>query len=313
MSSLFKKKQSDLPHRRQSALPHAVRTASTPGNDAFFRRNRTLTGTTSNSLATTHTRNDLESPRVRAHDLAIHRRKVLGVLLMVLLGATILLILVSQLTARPVVVSSTSLSHSIDSSRYERVIQDYLEMNPMSRLRFMLDAGALNRYVGQRLPEITALSQEGFAGLGVTNFALTMRVPVAGWQIGSRQYYVDANGVPFEKNYFGAPEVQVVDDSGVVVEQGTAIASNRFLGFVGRVISLSQASGYTVAQAIIPRGTTRELEVRLRDSQFLVKLSIDRPAGEQVEDMARAVKYLTSRGVTPQYVDVRVSGKAFYQ
>jgi hypothetical protein len=152
-------------------------------------------------------------------------------------------------------------------------------------------------------------------GIGVTNFAVTMRTPVAGWQINNKQYYVDSNGYPFESNYFPDPSVQIVDNSGITYKLGTttAIASNRFLSFVGRIVSLTKASGYTVTQAILPPETTRELEVRLKETSYYVKLSIDRPAGEQVEDMVTAIKYFTAHGQSPQYIDVRVSGKAFYK
>jgi hypothetical protein len=44
-----------------------------------------------------------------------------------------------------------------------------------------------------------------------------------------------------------------------------------------------------------------------------VKLLIDRGAGEQVEDMDHALVYLKSHGLAPGYIDVRVSGKAFYK
>jgi len=91
------------------------------------------------------------------------------------------------------------------------------------------------------------------------------------------------------------------------------VASNRFLGFVGRIVALSKSSGYTVTQAVLPVGTTRQLEIRLKDVVPIVRLSIDRPAGEQVEDMSRTLGYFIGRGEAPAYVDVRVSGKAFYR
>ena len=151
-------------------------------------------------------------------------------------------------------------------------------------------------------------------GIGVTDFIITMRLPVAGWQINNKQYYVDSNGVPFEINYFQAPTVQIVDNSGISYKIGTtAIASNRFLSFIGRIVALTKASGYTVTQALLPPQTTRELQVRLKETSYYIKLSIDRPAGEQVEDMVTAIRYFSSHGQSPQYVDVRVSGKAFYK
>ncbi|HZJ34809.1 MAG TPA: hypothetical protein VFD55_02210, partial [Candidatus Angelobacter sp.] len=194
-----------------------------------------------------------------------------------------------------------------------KVIQEYLNINPMSRLQFFLDQSALTKYVSDKLPEVANVKQQGSMGIGETDFSITMRTPVAGWMINDNQYYVDSDGISFEQNYFLPPSVQIVDNSGASLQTGTAIASKRFLSFVGRVVSLAQTSGYTVTQAILPANTTRELEISLKDVSFSVKLSIDRSAGEQVEDMSRAVQYFISNGRAPSYIDVRVSGKAFYR
>ncbi len=313
--ALFTKKQPDIPRRRQSSATNALRPeAPIDRSGDMFRRNRTLTGTTSNQLTASGNKNDLESPRTRAHNLTVKRRKISGILLTIIAVAGILFWLLSQFTASPVIaLSDTSISHTIDNTRYEKVIQTYLQANPLSRLRFALDQRALSQYVSTQLPEVASVEQKGIASLGTSRFVLTMRNPVAGWKIGDSQYYVDASGVPFQINYFGTPGVQITDESGVGVSQGTSVVSNSFLGFVGRVVAQAKAAGYDVTQAIIPSGTTRQLEVRLNGITPLVKLSIDRPAAEQVEDMSRAVTYFTTHGEAPQYIDVRVSGKAFYR
>jgi cell division septal protein FtsQ len=310
MNNLFKKKQSDISRRRL-----AGRDADAPISSDIFRRNRTLTGTTSNRLASTNAKSDLESSRTRVHHLSIQRRKIFSILLIVSVSAVFLWVLVSNFTATVTVgLSDMSISKPINTSPYEKAIQEYLGDNPMSRLRPVLDQSALAVYVSSGLPEVADVVQLSTMGIGETNFVITMRQPVAGWRINDKQYYVDSKGIPFEKNYFSAPTVQIVDDSGVSLQaSGTAIASKRFLSFVGRIVSLAKTSGYTVTQAILPANTTRELEVRLKENNFLVKLSIDRPAGEQVEDMVRAVQYFTSHSQTPSYIDVRVSGKAFYE
>lgn len=308
--SLFSKKQSNIPRRRL-----VERETSTPTSSDIFRRNRTLTGTTSNHLDSTNVKSDLESPRTHVHHLTTKRQRVFSVLIIVLASVVLLWLLVSNFTATVAVSASSSvaMSKSINSSRYEKIIQKYLDINPMGRLRFSLDQSALTAYVSSELPEVADVKWQNMAGIGKTNFVVTMRVPVAGWRINDKQYYVDSKGVSFEYNYFSVPDVQIIDDSGISPQTGTAIASNRFLSFVGRVVALTKASGYTVTQAVLPAGTTRELEVRLKEGNFLAKLSIDRPAGEQVEDMVGAVRYFTSRGQTPKYIDVRVSGKAFYE
>jgi hypothetical protein len=226
----------------------------------------------------------------------------------------VLTLLLTQLTARVIIAgSTTALSAPIDSGRYEKVINDYLGIHPAARLRFLLNETELSTYATGITPEIDHIEQASGGNVTDTRFVITFRKPVAGWQINGNQYYVDAQGVVFQKNYYDTPGVQIVDESGVSPAQGSTVASARFLSFVGRVVALSAQSGSVVTQAILPSGTTRELEIKLQSTTTLVKLSIDRGAGEQVEDMSRALSYLSSHGQTPSYIDVRISGRAAYE
>jgi hypothetical protein len=309
--NLFKKKQSNTPRRRLAEHDERVTVLDSSN---IFKRNRTLTGTTSNHLGATNVKSDLESPRAHAHYLANKRRKIFSVLMIILLSAACVWILISHFTAVATVsVSDASISKSINSSSYEQVIQDYLSANPVGRLRFLLDQSALSTYVASKLPEVKSVTQQNNIDIGKTNFIITMRVPVAGWKINGKQYYVDSDGISFEKNYFMEPTVQIVDNSGISPQTGVVVASKRFLSFVGRVVSVAKASGYAVTQATLPVNTTRQLEISLKGYSYPIKLSIDRPVGEQVEDMIRAVQYFASHGQTPSYIDVRVSNKAFYE
>ena len=141
---------------------------------------------------------------------------------------------------------------------------------------------------------------------------MAMRQPIASWVLTGKQYFVDGEGIPFEKNYYETPVVSVIDQSGIQQTPGTAVASSRFLAFVGRVVSEAGKYSLVVEQAVIPAGTTRQLEVKVQGRGYPIKLSLDRPAGEQVEDMKNALGYFDARQA-PQYVDVRVSGRAYYR
>lgn len=308
--ALFSKKQKDLPGRRRPQIDAERATDASLDERYSFRRNRTLTGSVSSQVASATEKNaNLKSARVQTHDL-LHRRRQLGsMLLLVLASAGVLYYLISQFIAGVVVQSADVPSTTI----YQEAIQSYLAMQPAERLRFLLDVGHLNQYLQAKTPEVAAVRVEGAAGLGKTAFQLKMRQPVAGWNMYGQRRYVDATGVSFARNYYPAPSVQIVDDSGVQVQAGQTVASNRFLGFVGRVVGLANTQGYTVTQVAIPRGTTRQIDLRIDRVGYPVKLSVDRPASEQVEDMARAIAWFTAHGQTPQYLDVRVSGKGYYR
>jgi hypothetical protein len=301
----FKSKEiHDLPRRRQSS--DFVRTPATPDSGNQFRRNQTRTGIK---------RLDAEpvSERARMHHLSRQRRHIGAILVLVVTTIIIIGGLLSQFTGRVVVAgSSQALLHTIQPANYEKAINDYYAIHPVERLRFALNETALSNYVASVLPEVSHVKLTSTDNIVQSNFTLTLRQPVAGWQINGHQYYVDDSGVVFQNNYYETPTVQIVDQSGISPAQGTVVASTRLLGFVGRVVALAGQGSYTITQAILPAGSTRELDVQLKGIQPRVKLSIDRGAGEQVEDMIRSLTYLQSKGISAQYVDVRVSGRVVY-
>ncbi|HTJ73457.1 MAG TPA: hypothetical protein VL481_02610 [Verrucomicrobiae bacterium] len=311
MALFSRKKQTDVPRRRQAAFRDEER------KDDFderytFRRNRTITGSTSSQITSPGELNaQIKSPRAQAHELTRQRRHIGATLLLVLASAGVLFFLVSQFTAGAV-VRATDVSIQLDTT-YATLIDSYLSAQPLERLRFMTDTNHLVQYVQAKAPEVAGITLDGSAGLGKSTFVLTLREPTVGWTINGRQQYVDNTGTAFARNYFTTPAVQVVDKSGIQVEAGQAIASNRFLGFVGRAVALTKLQGFAVTQVIIPEGTTRQVALQLHGIRYPIKLSIDRGVGEQVEDMARAVRWLKAHGKSPQYLDVRVSGEAFYR
>lgn len=312
--AIFRKKVDHNVPRRRLAQEFEREPARITSQNTF-RRNRTLTGSTSNTVASSsHSQPDMLSKRSHVHNLARVRRRIGSILLVVILAMAFLYWLLTQLTAQVSVgFSDASISRTLDTSIYQKAINDYMGIHPFSRLRFMLDTTDLGQYLAATVPEVDSVVSAKMGSISETAFTLVMRKPIAGWKIGVKQYYVDTKGVAFERNFYGNPSVQIVDESGAALEQGALIASNQFLSFVGRVVALSQSKGYTVTDAILPAGTTRQLEIKLSGVTSLVKLSTDRSAGEQVEDMSRSLVYLAAHGQSPSYIDVRVSGKAFYQ
>ena len=309
--ALFSKKQSDAPRRRREGAGGRASESGLAERYAF-QRNRTLTGSASSKVSSTNEAGaQLKSPRVQAHELVQKRRHLGAILFLVVATAVGLFFLISQFTAG-VIVRAHDASMRLDPV-YEKTIQEYLSHRPIERLRFLLDKESLANYLRSETPEVADAEIEGSSGIGKSTFVLTMREPTAGWSIRGEQQYVDDSGTAFKRNYFSQPKVQIIDNSGIPVDSGQAVASNRFLGFVGRVVGLTKAQGYTIQQVIIPANTTRQVEIKLEGVVYPVKLSVDRGAGEQVEDMARSLRWLSGRGITPRYLDVRVSGKAFYQ
>ena len=297
-----KKKNEQAPRRRTPQED-----VSEPGAiHSQFTRNRTLSSYKHNTPD--------ESSRKKAHTLAKQRRKLGAVFSISIAVVVLLILLLWQLVAQVAVTTSTKqLGAAFDGAKYEKVINEYLALNPAQRLRFALNEADLTAYVAAQLPEVEALTLSGTPGIAKGNFAITFRTPVAGWQINTRQHYVDQHGVVFQQNYYPAPTVLIIDESGITPEQGTAVTGTRLLGFLGKVVAQAGERGYTVTRAVLPANTTREVDLFIEGTETRLKFSVDRGAGEQVEDADRVIKLLSGQNVSPEYIDVRVPGRAAYR
>jgi len=279
-----------------------------------FRRNRTLTGSSSAHVASTNELNaELRSPRAHVHHLTSLRRRLMFYFACVGLVSFGLYLLVSQLVATTTIAVSGGTASGTDNDAYASAFESYYAARPAERLRFLLNEKAFLSHVQAVRPEVQAVRVEPGASVGEASMVIVARRPIAHWSISGGDQYVDGDGVVFSRNYFDDPALQIVDNSGLQTDSNRLVASNRFLGFVGRVISKSQAQNLDIAKVTIPALTTRQVSVSIGGQETEYKLSVDRSAGEQVEDMARITKYLAAQGLKPEYVDVRIRGKAFYR
>lgn len=314
-----KKQRADLPARRQEALRvrrEARRSLQTNSDgSSLYRAGRTLPGATSARLYSAEARAiKTATPREKVHHLSYVRRRIAGVLAVVVAVLVGILIFLWQFTATVIMQADSRIAiPQSDLQEYAQSIQQYLSDNPTERLRFNTNKTRLNEAITRRHPEVREVVQVGAAGFTSTKFFIQLRKPVVSWRVDDAQYYVDAQGVSFTKNVFDNPAVTIADNSGVRHTPGTAIASARFLSFVGRAVAAVQVRGLVVQQVSIPAGTSRQIELALKDVDYPFILSIDRSAREQVEDISRGLVYFSNRGIKPRYVDLRVKGKAFYR
>jgi hypothetical protein len=281
-----------------------------------FRRNRTLTGSLSPGVASVNEHNsELQSTRVQAHHLRRHRRR-LGV---ALFGVFIIIIglawAIWQSIVSVQIVADNGASQPLDTKPYTNEIERYLSSHPFERNRTSFNADAVTTYLQSHgFPEISHVSLDAVHHqIGSATLIVSMRKPVVSWKTGASRLYVDEDGVAFARNYYADPTVEVVDQTGIQTVNNQVLASNRFLGFIGLIIGHLHEQGLMVSQVVLPADTTHQLLVSMQGLAYPVKISVDRPAADQAEDTARAVRYLASKGIAPKYLDVRISGRAYYQ
>lgn len=303
------------PLRRQNESSQVRGSSSASGEEpslevaaSQFRRNRTISNAEKAPPSSL-------SPRSKTHHLRKQRRSIGGLLLMMLVASALLAAMVYQLIAQPIfsLYGSLDMLSEENQRAYRSTTEEYFARYPLERFRGLLQPQNLTTYLQQRgHEEVEEVKSTNFMTVGKTGIVIKVREPVAKWVIDGKVQYVDKNGSIFAKNYFKDPRIRIVDSSGVRVKNSQTVTSTRFLSFVGRSIGALARHGHTAKEVIIPPSTTRQAQVKLQDNT-VVKLSIDRPVGEQAEDAHRALTYLAKQSRKISYIDVRVSLKAFYR
>lgn len=317
MKLLQKKQQGQIRKRASLRGDRGEGRAPTPYTDRYaYRRNRTLTGSLASDVASANEhRSELKSSRVQFHHLRRHRRRLFAALAIVAAIVGVLMWLIWQSIVTVNIKAVAGASQPLRSQQYTSAIQGYFTSHFFERNRVTVDTAALTAHMQQEFPEIKQIAlNPAHTGVGEATFDVTMRQPVVSWQTGATRLFVDKTGVSFEHNYYANPTVQVVDETGIQAVNNHILASNRFLSFIGLVIGHLESQGYTASKVVLPVETTHQLLVSIESVPFPVKVSTDRSAADQAEDAARALNYLGTKGIkVTEYLDVRVSGRAYYK
>lgn len=286
------------------------------GQDSYvFRRSRTLTGTTSSSVnPTAGERGQLKTVRLKLHQLRQQRLKAFRLLVGITAMVAMLTVLASTFVLQPQVGFVQASSKEPNSEAYSKVIQEYLGAHPLERLGFLLNAPELEKFVKSKHSEVRSLSVTKLWYGGDVGFTVGFRVPLLVWQTGGKQFYVDDQGVAFSYNNFANPTVVVTDQSGIPPEvSGGAVASSRFISFLGRMVGAINSYGKGRVVGVAIPASTRQIDLSLEGREYPIKTHSDRDPLEQAEDVVNALTFFDSKSIKPQYVDVRVAHKAFYK
>ena len=115
------------------------------------------------------------------------------------------------------------------------------------------------------------------------------------------------NDIPENISKKYVPTVQIID------EDGSGYVTDKIKTAVGMLEGDFQDLGYRVVKAIVPTGTTREVDIYLDGMDTYFKIHVDRSTSESAEDAVRMIKYLDNEDEKAAYVDVRIAGRAYYK
>lgn len=282
-------------------------------NDAYvFRRSRTMTGSLSSSVrAASEEHSALRSDRLKHHDLRATRRRVTWLLVGCVVAVGLLYWLLAQFVGS-VAVTSADLPET-QQRTYQVAIEDYLRAHPGERFAMTLNESALTTSVQQRYPEVKQITLAPSGFLRTTPATITLRIPIATWTLQGKKYYIDEHGVAFTTPPLVEPTLIVEDNTGINPSDAGAVASERMLHYIGRLVALVQQAELVVTKVELPINTSRQVNLYLQGRGYAVKTHLDRDPAAQATDVVNAVKYFDQKGLVPAYVDARVSSKAYFK
>lgn len=278
-----------------------------------FRRSRTMTGSLSDSVkAAAETRADLQSDRLKHHTLRKKRRFMALSLFVTVIVISLGIALINQFVLSVRVVPIAGVPDSTLAA-YEESINSYFSAHPSERFGFALRPDSLTTEVQKKFPEIAAVQVEASPWLRAGAATVTLRQAIASWTIGTTKYYIDSHGTAFEHNYGVEPTLIVDDKTGIDPVGAGAVASERMIHYVGRLVALLKTAGYDVEKIELPVATSHEVDVQIPGKAYVIKTNLDRDPAGQVADIVNAIKYLDTNKLSPTYADVRVSSRLYYK
>lgn len=186
---------------------------------------------------------------------------------------------------------------------------------------WLLDTAALTQSVYDEFPEIAHISLTKNPPL-YQNLVATIRfrTPVFTWVDAQHiRQYVDAEGVLFTKNLDSGVQddalVTIEDQSGVVLAAGDTVLTKEIVAFIGKLHTvLPPLFGDAKIEKVIIPTATREVQVKMSNTPYIIKFSSVRPLEEQTGELQLLLQHLQGSGVVPAAViDMRVPHKAFYK
>lgn len=287
---------------------------STVDSGYTFRRSRTLTGTTSPRVAASaEARSQLKTERLKAHELHQLRRRIMRILVVLLVLIGILGYFVASYT-HTVTIQNAQPGVNADTSRYILAVEEYFTRHPLERFGFALNRKQFAEELAVANPELKSVDVDRSWYGGTKAFVFGFRKPILRWDSGGKTFYVDGQGVAFTHDYFGGSYVKVSDQSGISpADNGGEVASNRLIAFLGKMVGAVDAGGKGRVTDIIIPASTREIDLKLEGRGYIIKTHTDRDPLGQAQDVIAALKWFDDKKIKPEYIDVRVAGKAYYK
>lgn len=282
-----------------------------------FRRSRTLSGSLANSVESANAkRANLKSDRVKLHGLHSSRRSLKAGLVALLLLALVSGFLLSHSLAFANLSVPANAAQAGAPSALRNTLRDYVNGHPAEAFAISLNEQRAAEFLQTHgHPEVAGLNTSiSWIGFNDT-IAVDFRRPIALWQMNNETYYVDKRGVVFQHYQGPKPSLEIKDTSGYIAElaRQDMLASRQFISYVGQLAGELRRIGVNPIQQVVIPPVVRQVNIYIQGRDYEIRVNTSRDPESQAQDIKHAIQYFEKQGISPEYIDVRVEGKAFYK
>lgn len=304
---IFKKEKQSRPRQRKSSA-----TASAPEPDTVISQAR-------RSSLNRSTQPKQSKPKASKSRFKAFLSR-LGVLIL-LIGLAYVLYAVSALSSQSSikVVPNDYQLMLRDSSVYQKSADEYLAKSIFNKSKLTINSKDLSAEMTKKYPELAfaSISLPLFSNRPVVNIeaapaALILTSPSGVYAIGHNgKTLATTDEIPSIRS-LRLPKVG--DSGGIDIAPGQQALSSSNVHFIVNVIKILEAKGFKVTSVTINNASS-ELDININSKPYIVKFNLqsDTPK-EQVGTLLATLKQLQKDNIEPaKYIDVRVSGRAYYQ
>lgn len=172
-----------------------------------------------------------------------------------------------------------------------------------------LDTGKLASSLIALDPELKAVTIERLWPHAI-RVTVTQKQPALGWSTGNQSYLLDRDGTVIGTLSAGSTLPLVVDGNNLPVQKGQQVVTASFVTFCTDLLADLPSTGITPTGLRV-QDTTFDLYVQTNKHYELI-FDTTRPAADEVADLKTVLATLAGKAPS-QYIDMRISGKAYYQ
>ena len=209
------------------------------------------------------------------------------------------------------VLDSRGVVEQKDVVRYKKTVEATIKASLLNHNKATVDSRGIARNLKKNHPELqSAVVTVPIVGNKVNAYVTQYPAEFILRQ-GSSRYGLTSNGYIIELPKLSQTLPVVNDETGEEVTVGGHLLPESHVSFIKTVVYELAHNNLKVSSISLPSGKAYEINIYLKSKPFYIKFNLAEDAMQQSGAAVAIIKQLGS--TSPEYIDLRVPGRAYYK